>query len=87
MPPLGSPSSAPICQHLSNFSVVMGCFLIPIEAHRLPIPLGDSYFPSDTLAIRRGALVFGHFRRGTNVKPEVDAWIAAQRLNRLAQWL
>jgi len=25
------------------------------------------------------------FRRGTNVKPEVDAWIAAQRLNRLAQ--
>ena len=30
-------------------------------------------------------LVFGHFRRGTNVKPEVDAWIAAQRLNRLAQ--
>jgi hypothetical protein len=31
--------------------------------------------------------VFGHFRRGTNVKPEVDAWIAAQRLNRLAQVL
>jgi len=30
-------------------------------------------------------LGFGHFRRGTNVKPEVDAWIAAQRLNRLAQ--
>ena len=30
-------------------------------------------------------LEFGHFRRGTNVKPEVDAWIAAQRLNRLAQ--
>jgi hypothetical protein len=30
------------------------------------------------------ALVFGHFRRGTNVKPEVGAWIAAQRLNRLA---
>ena len=30
-------------------------------------------------------LVLGHFRRGTNVKPEVDAWIAAQRLNRLAQ--
>ena len=29
--------------------------------------------------------VFGHFRRGTNVKPEVEAWIAAQRLNRLAQ--
>ena len=25
-------------------------------------------------------LVFGHFRRGTNVKPEVDAWIAASRL-------
>ena len=25
-------------------------------------------------------LVFGHFRRGTSVKPEVDAWIAAQRL-------
>ena len=32
-------------------------------------------------------LVFGHFHRGTNVKPEVDAWIAAQRLNRLAQAL
>ena len=31
------------------------------------------------------SLVFGHFRRGTNVKPEVNAWIAAQRLNRLAQ--
>jgi len=30
-------------------------------------------------------LVFGRFRRGTDVKPEVDAWIAAQRLNRLAQ--
>ena len=30
-------------------------------------------------------LEFGRFRRGTNVKPEVDAWIAAQRLNRLAQ--
>ena len=30
-------------------------------------------------------LVFGHFRCGTDVKPEVDAWIAAQRLNRLAQ--
>ena len=27
----------------------------------------------------------GHLRRGTNAKPEVDAWIAAQRLNRLAQ--
>ena len=25
-------------------------------------------------------LEFGHFRRGTNVKPEVDAWIAASRL-------
>ena len=33
----------------------------------------------------RDALVFGHFRRGTNVKPEVEASIAAQRLNRLAQ--
>ena len=32
-------------------------------------------------------LQFGHFRRGTNVEPEVDAWIAAQRLNRLAQVL
>src|SRR6516165_351847 len=31
------------------------------------------------------ALEFGHFRRGTNAKPELDAWIAAQRLNRLAQ--
>jgi len=31
------------------------------------------------------SLVFGHFRHKTNVKPEVDAWIAAQRLNRLAQ--
>ena len=30
-------------------------------------------------------LEFGRFRRGINVKPEVDAWIAAQRLNRLAQ--
>src|SRR6516164_1611626 len=30
-------------------------------------------------------LVFGHFRHGTSVKPEVDAWIAAERLNRLAQ--
>ena len=29
----------------------------------------------------------GHLRRGTNAKPEVDAWIAAQRLNRLAQAL
>jgi hypothetical protein len=27
------------------------------------------------------------FSPGTNVKPEVDAWIAAQRLNRLAQAL
>jgi len=26
-------------------------------------------------------------RRGTNVKPEVGAWIAAQRPNRLAQML
>ena len=25
------------------------------------------------------------FRRGNYVKPEVDAWIAARRLNRLAQ--
>ena len=31
--------------------------------------------------------MFGHFRCGTNVKPEVGAWIAAQRLNRLAQAL
>jgi len=28
----------------------------------------------------RPSMVFGHFRRGTNVKPEVEAWIAAQRL-------
>ena len=33
----------------------------------------------------RYALVYGNFRRGADVKPEVDAWIAAQRLNRLAQ--
>jgi hypothetical protein len=25
--------------------------------------------------------VFGHFRCGTNAKPEADAWIAALRLN------
>jgi hypothetical protein len=36
-------------------------------------------------ALRATPLVCGHFRRGTNVKPEVDAWIAGQRLNRLAQ--
>ena len=35
----------------------------------------------------RPRLQFGHFRRGTNVEPEVDAWIAAQRLNRIAQVL
>jgi hypothetical protein len=35
----------------------------------------------------RPSLGFGHFRGGTNVKLEVDAWIAAQRLNRLAQVL
>ena len=32
-------------------------------------------------------LVFGHFGRRTNVEPEVETWIAAQRLNRLAQVL
>jgi hypothetical protein len=32
-----------------------------------------------------GILEFGHFRGGTNVKPEIDVWIAAQRLNRLAR--
>jgi len=35
----------------------------------------------------RPRMEFGHFRRGTNVKPKVEAWIAAQRLNRLAQAL
>jgi hypothetical protein len=32
-------------------------------------------------------LVFGHFRCRINVEPEVETWIAAQRLNRLAQVL
>jgi hypothetical protein len=31
------------------------------------------------------AMVFGHFHGGTDVRLGVDGWIAAQRLNRLAQ--
>jgi len=38
-------------------------------------------------AFKSASLVFGRFRGGTIVKPEVDAWVAAQRLNRLAQVL
>ena len=33
-------------------------------------------------AVGGGSLEFGHFRGGTDVRPGVDAWIAAQRLNR-----
>src|SRR6516162_5374918 len=35
--------------------------------------------------LRAVRLEFGHFCRGTNIKPEVGARIAAQRLNKLAQ--
>ena len=70
MPPLGSPSSAPICQNLSNFSVPMGCFLIPIDAHRSPISLGERNFSSDTLAnLRAGWFPPNHPRTRTRSAP------------------
>ena len=48
-------------------------------------PTGEDACPTLWRGRPRPRLVFGHFRRGTNVKSEVDAWIAAQRLDRLAQ--
>jgi hypothetical protein len=53
----------------------------------IPCPTGRFLFSTLSLALRARLWSLHIFARGTNVKLEVDAWIAAQRLNRLAQAL